>query len=339
MYQLLRPLLFRLDPEQAHRLTIQMLQLVQMLPPLQILLRRSFAVPPLPVQIFGLNFLNPIGLAAGYDKDGLVWSALACLGFGHIEIGTVTLRPQPGNPKPRVFRLPEDHGLINRMGFPGRGSEFVASQFRTRRPPGFVLGVNLGKNKETPLEQAAGEYQALLRKFAPLADYLAINVSSPNTIGLRQLQARAALENLLNALQRERLGQVSQLNRPLPILVKLAPDLTEAELDDALAAILAAGMDGVIATNTTLSREGLRSGLANETGGLSGAPLGERSTALIRRIVALTAGKLPVIGVGGVMGVNDAREKLDAGAALVQVYTGLVYSGPGLVRELLTGLR
>lgn len=356
MYEMLRPFLFHLDPERAHTWTIRALTLVQKLPPLGALFRRIYAAPAKPVQAFGLNFTNPIGLAAGYDKDGLAWRGLSCLGFGHIEIGTVTLRAQSGNPKPRVFRLPEDRALINRMGFPGKGADFVIQQLASFRPwlsnrrpanfqpsnslrlPGLVLGVNLGKNKETSLEQAAEDYLALLRVFAPLADYLAINISSPNTVGLRRLQARDALENLLSALQTERLIQTARLDKHVPILIKLAPDLSELELDDALAAILDTDMDGVIAGNTTISRDGLHSDQASEPGGLSGAPLEERSTAMVRRIAALTGGKLPIIGVGGVMGSEDARAKLDAGATLVQVYTGLVYFGPGLIKQIMLGL-
>jgi dihydroorotate dehydrogenase len=337
MYHLIRPLLFRLDPERAHALTLRALQLAQALPPVGVLLRKIYAAPPRPVRAFGLEFPNPVGLAAGYDKDGLAWQGLACLGFGHIEIGTVTPHPQPGNPKPRVFRLPAEQALINRMGFPGKGAEFVASHLKAPRPPGLILGVNLGKNKDTPLEEAAQDYLALVQVFASLADYLVINVSSPNTVGLRRLQARDALHDLLGALQQERQVQEDRLEKKVPILVKLAPDLTNEELEDALQGIQESGMDGVIATNTTLSRDGLQSSLANQAGGLSGAPLTWRSVETIRRIADLTRGRLPIIGVGGVMDADDARAKLDAGAILVQVYTGLVYRGPGLIKEILMG--
>jgi dihydroorotate dehydrogenase len=337
-YPFFRSLLFRLDPEKAHGLTLALLRLVGVLPPLQAVLRRGFAAPQIPVQAFGLTFSNPIGLAAGYDKDGLGWRGLACLGFGHIEVGTVTPRPQPGNPRPRLFRLPEQRALINRMGFPGRGAQFVARRLGCARPPGLVLGVNLGKNKDTPLESAHEDYLALMEVFAPLADYLAINISSPNTVGLRRLQARQALEALLIPLMRRRQELRGRLGRPLPVLVKLAPDLTEAELDDALDALLNAGVDGIIAANTTLSRPGISSPLAAEAGGLSGAPLGELSLAMIRRIYTQTSGRLPIIGVGGVMSASDARARLDAGAILVQVYSGLVYAGPGLVQSILHDL-
>jgi len=338
MYPFFRSLLFRLDPETAHALTLRLIRLAGQLPLVRLLLRRVFAAPSHPVQAFGLTFANPIGLAAGYDKDALGWRGLAALGFGHIEVGTLTPRPQEGNPRPRLFRLVEERGVINRMGFPGRGAEFAVRQLHRPRTHGLVLGVNIGKNQDTPLEEAARDYLSLLQTFAPLADYLAINVSSPNTVGLRRLQARHALQELLSALDAPRRLEAERLGRPVPLLVKLAPDLSDAELDDALQAILGTGMDGVIATNTTVGREGLRSPLAAEAGGLSGAPLRQLSTAMVRKIAARTQGKLPVIGVGGVASARDAQEKLDAGACLVQVYTGLIYEGPGLVMKIMRGM-
>ena len=339
MYPFFRSLLFRLEPEQAHSLTLGLLRLAGSLSPFRALLRNWFSGPGKPVGAFGLSFTNPVGLAAGYDKDGLAWRGLACLGFGHIEVGTVTPRPQDGNPRPRLFRLPAEHGLINRLGFPGKGGDFVADQLGGRRPKELVLGVNLGKNKDTPLEAAARDYLELVQKFAPLADYLVINVSSPNTVGLRRLQARQALEELLGILAEERQAQVLKLGRHVPLLVKLAPDLSEGELDDALEAILATGIDGIIATNTTVEREGVSgSRLASEAGGLSGAPLRQRSTRMVSQIYQRTEGRLPIIGGGGVMNARDAKEKLEAGATLVQVYTGLVYGGPGLVKEILKGM-
>jgi dihydroorotate dehydrogenase len=337
MYPFFRSLLFRLDPERAHDLTVSLMQLAGALPPVRMLLRRFFTPDSRKaVQAFGLTFPNPVGLAAGYDKDGLAWRGLACLGFGHIEVGTVTPRPQAGNPRPRIFRIPAEGAVINRMGFPGKGAEFVYQRLNvsTFKRPDVILGVNIGKNKNTPNEQADRDYLALLERFAPLADYLAVNVSSPNTIGLRRLQARDHLESLLASLIERR----SKLEAQPPILVKLAPDLNDAELDDALDAILSAGVDGVIATNTTISREGVDSPVRNEAGGLSGAPLRQRSTAMIREIHQRTAGKLPIIGVGGIMSVDDARAKLDAGADLIQVYTGMIYRGPGLAREIVEGL-
>ncbi len=297
-----------------------------------------FGAAEKPVQAFGLNFKNPIGLAAGYDKDAVAWRGLACLGFGHIEVGTVTLRPQPGNPKPRLFRLPEEQAVINRMGFSGQGAAFVAKQLVGKRPKDLVLGVNIGKNKDTPLEKAEEDYLALLQIFAPLADYLTINISSPNTVGLRRLQERENLEKLLQAIAKKRADEQVKTNKRIPILVKLAPDLSDEDLDDALSAIMQTGMDGVVATNTTISREGLRSPLAVETGGLSGAPLGALSTQMVRKIFARTNGRLAIIGVGGIQDTSGAREKLDAGATLVQVYTGLIYQGPGLVKKICKNL-
>lgn len=342
-YTRLRPLLFRLDPERAHALTLGLLRLAGALPPAGALVESYFRAPDHPIEAFGLRFRNPVGLAAGYDKDGLGWRGLARLGFGHLELGTVTPLAQPGNPQPRLFRIPEEGALINRMGFPGKGADFMCRRLESRRlgsqrPGGLVLGVNIGKNKDTPLEQAQEDYLALVRLFAPLADYLAVNISSPNTPGLRSLQAGESLQKLLAVLQAERQAQEESMGKSVPLLVKLAPDLDEAGLDGALDAILDNGVDGVIATNTTIRRDRLRSSLGAESGGLSGAPLEDLSTALVARITRLTAGKLPVIGVGGVMDPASARRKLDAGAVLVQVYTGLVYAGPGLVRQIVRGL-
>ena len=338
MYPFFRSLLFSLSPEQAHHFTLKLMRWSGQIGLLGSLVQRMYPVPEKPVQVFGLSFKNPVGLAAGYDKDGIGWRGLACLGFGHIEIGTVTLKPQPGNPQPRLFRLPEDRALINRMGFPGNGAPFVARQLANRHPSDVVLGVNLGKNKATDLEKAADDYIALVDVFAPLADYLAINISSPNTVGLRRLQERQAMKQLLDTIAGTRRSQEETLKRRVPLLVKLAPDLTDEELDDALDVLLDTGMDGVIATNTTLERQGLHSSLATESGGLSGAPLAEKSTRLVKKIYERTAGKLPVVGVGGIMDAEDAKRKLDAGACLVQVYTGLVYSGPGLVRSICRNL-
>lgn len=327
MYPRLRPLLFRTDPERAHAATLRLLQLVGALPPLAFLVRRMFYLSNIePVNLFGLRFPNYVGLAAGYDKDGLAWRGLACLGFGHIEIGTVTPKPQPGNPKPRLFRLIEDNALVNRLGFPSRGADFVIKRLKGPRPKGLVVGVNLGKNKDTPLDQAANDYQYLVKKFNPLADYLVINVSSPNTPGLRQLQGAQALDQLLKALSAD---------REKPLLVKLAPDLTAQQLDQALEVIIDNGIDGVIATNTTLSRPELISGQASETGGLSGAPLATLARKTIGYIYTHTHGKLPIIAAGGILNRYDAEAAINAGASLLQVFTGLIYRGPSLVREIL----
>jgi dihydroorotate dehydrogenase len=333
--RLVKPLLFHLEPERAHSLTLSAVHWTGRLSPAAGLVKAFFRAPDAPLQAFGLKFINPVGLAAGYDKDGLGWRGLACLGFGHIEVGTVTLRPQAGNPKPRVFRLVEERGLINRMGFPGQGAQAVAARLAGPRPAGLVLGVNLGKNKDTPLEEASQDYLELMDIFLPLADYLAINVSSPNTVGLRRLQGRDALEKLLSALVDRRATWLASAGKHVPLLVKLSPDLDDAELDDALEVMLRLGIEGVIATNTTLSRQGIISSQASQAGGLSGAPLRERSTYVVREICRRTGGRLSVIGCGGIENAHHAREKLDAGALLVQVYTGLIYTGPGLVKEIM----
>ena len=359
MYKFFRPLLFRLDPETAHHLTLNLVRLAGNIPPARWLLQAMFAGPEKPVEVFGLKFKNPVGLAAGYDKDGVAIRGLATLGFGHIEIGTVTPRPQPGNPKPRVFRLVEDEAVINRMGFPGLGAEYVAGRLLTCTAPNAVrckcrrasgaprtpalagsarddtiIGVNLGKNKDTLLENAVEDYITLMRRFMSLADYLAINVSSPNTVGLRRLQGREMLEGLLEAIARERETIAHGRGGHKPVLVKLAPDLSNEELDDALDVILRTGMDGVIATNTTLRREGLRSAQAEEQGGLSGRSLTVRSEAVLEKVVKRLEGRVPVVSVGGIMSPEDAKRRLELGAALVQVYTGLVYAGPGLVKNI-----
>lgn len=339
MYPYFRPLLFRLEPERAHSLTIRLLKIAGDVPLAGWLLRKIFIVPQKKVQVLGLDFSNPVGLAAGYDKDGLAWRGLVNLGFGHIEVGTVTLKPQLGNPRPRVFRLLEDQALINRMGFPGKGVDFLEKRISGKRPSDLILGVNIGKNRDTPLDQAGSEYAVLIRRLTPLVDYIAINISSPNTVGLRRLQARSALENLLEEVSLERMEQekLKHGNRT-PFLVKLAPDLSSQELEDAIDVILAKGIDGIIATNTTLERRSLVSQNAGEQGGLSGVPLYSSSLDKVRQIVRLSAGKLPVIGVGGIMTPENAQEMLDVGAVLVQIYTGLIYSGPGLVSKIVRSL-
>jgi len=339
MYPLFRRLLFHLEPEVAHQLTLQALKFAGNFPPSNWFLNRLYKTPPKPVQAFGLTFKNPVGLAAGYDKDAIATRGLSALGFGHVEVGTVTPRHQPGNPKPRVFRLVEDQAVINRMGFPGKGADFVAetlirSNVQTFKPGNIVLGINLGKNKDTPLEEAANDYVVLMRKFILYADYLAINISSPNTVGLRRLQGREMLEDLLGQISLER-GTWSVKH---PILVKIAPDLNDEELDDAVGVILDKGMDGVIATNTTLAREGLMSRHQGETGGLSGSPLAVKSEAVLSRVVRLVDGKIPIVSAGGIMNPEDAKKRLALGASLVQVYTGLIYRGPGLVREIVESL-
>jgi len=339
LYPLSRALLFRLDPETAHGLSLRAIARVGRMPGLRAAVALQFSAPDAePVEVFGLHFPNRIGLAAGYDKDGDGWRGLACLGFGHIEVGTVTPKPQPGNAKPRIFRLVEERSVINRMGFPGRGAGYVAEQLRGRKLGGPIIGVNIGKQKTTALEDAAGDYEQLVDIFAPLADYLAVNISSPNTPGLRRLQERGFLGALLGRVAARRDQAADEIGRRVPVLVKLAPDLDDEQLLTAVDVIAESGLDGIIATNTTISRDGLDHARAGEEGGLSGAALTDMSTRIIARISEHTGGSIPVVGVGGVMGPEDARAKLDAGATLVQLYTGLVYEGPGLVKRILKGL-
>jgi dihydroorotate dehydrogenase len=364
IYSLIRPLLFRLAPERAHQLTLSALRAAGRFAPARWITQTAFSAPSKPVSAFGLTFKNPVGLAAGYDKDGVALRGLAALGFGHIEIGTVTPLPQPGNPKPRLFRLVEDEAVINRLGFPSRGSAFVQRQIdrtpagnwlaelfgtpgrnkRTQvaraaqKSAGCIVGVNLGRNKSTPNEQAVFDYLALLQNFAAHADYLTINVSSPNTVGLRELQGRQALESLLTQLHSQRLMEQERLGRNLPLLVKLAPDLSEGDLDEAVEVIVRTHMDGIIVTNTTLGRDGLRSVHRTEQGGLSGSPLRSLSEGVLKMVLQRLAGAIPVVSAGGILSADDAKRRLDMGAALVQVYTGLVYRGPGLVQAIIKSL-
>ncbi|HET7375431.1 MAG TPA: quinone-dependent dihydroorotate dehydrogenase [Anaerolineae bacterium] len=327
MYQLLKPILFKFDPERTHTLTLRLIKWAGIFAPTYRLLRRMFEVndPRLAVEAFGLKFKNPIGLAAGYDKNGMAVMGLSALGFGHIEVGTLTRSLQVGNPKPRVCRVPEARGLINSLGFPNNG--VAALQIKRGEA---LVGINIGKSKETSIERAADDYCELLKQVYTQADYVTVNISSPNTLNLRQLQARQAIASLLNEVAAVRNAQPKHV----PLLVKIAPDLTEVEIDDVLAAISSSGFDGIIATNTTIGREGLSSRYQNLGGGLSGSPLRDRSTAVIRYIAQRTHNKLPIIGVGGIVDPSDAIEKLEAGAKLIQIYTGLIYAGPGLVKQI-----
>lgn len=328
MYQILRPLLFRLDPETAHHLTLSLLRWGGNVAPSRAMLRAMFAVEDarLHVRAFGLEFKNPVGLAAGYDKNGVAVRGLAALGFGHVEVGTVTRIPQVGNEKPRVWRAPETHALVNRMGFPNNGVERLNLPRTDAR-----LGVNIGKGKETPLERAAEDYVALLRQIhGQGADYCAVNVSSPNTPGLRALQTREYSEPLLRTIAEAR----DALSPRLPLLVKIAPDLTLDEIDSIVDAARDVNFDGIIATNTTISRAGAPEYTQQWAGGMSGAPLNARSTEVIRHLSERTRGEFPIIGVGGIHDAASAIEKLRAGATLIQVFTGLVYEGPGLVKQI-----
>ncbi|MCF8566082.1 quinone-dependent dihydroorotate dehydrogenase [Alicyclobacillus tolerans] len=340
MYSLLRPLLFRLDPEFAHKLVLHSMALM---PSLGRLASSSFdASPTLNQTLWNLKFPHPIGLAAGLDKDGIAIDGLLSCGFSFIEVGTVTPKPQPGNATPRLFRLLEDQALINRMGFNNQGAAKLAENVRRRRKRG-VVGVNLGKNKTTPNEQAASDYLALLDALYPLPDYVVINVSSPNTPGLRDLQTEESLIPLAKSVLARRDEQYESYRdrvRPhkTPVLVKLAPDLTNEALSAVAQGLLDIGIDGFIATNTTLSREGISSAHSHESGGLSGKPLKKRSTEVIRILYQATRGRVPIVGSGGVFDADDAYEKVCAGANLVQVYTGFIYRGPQIVGSIVTGL-
>ena len=333
-YALARPFLFHLDPERAHDLTIAALARLQDSPAQHLWQRRRVDDP---VTLAGLRFPNRIGLAAGLDKNGECIDGLGAMGFGFVEVGTVTPLPQPGNPKPRLFRLPQAQALINRMGFNNRGlAAFVANVDRAQRyrAGGGIVGLNIGKNAATPIERASSDYLLGLDGVYAHADYVAVNISSPNTKNLRALQSDAALDGLLEALQRRRQTLARDHGRKVPMFVKIAPDLDEAQVGVVAATLRRHGVDGVIATNTTVAREGVQ-GLrhADESGGLSGRPLLEASNRVLRQLRAALGPDYPIIGVGGVTSGADARAKLDAGADLVQLYTGLIYRGPALVSE------
>jgi dihydroorotate dehydrogenase len=323
-----RPILFSLDPETAHHLALGCLKLASNCPPLLKVLG-EWQPRPQSTTVFGVNFPSPIGLAAGFDKNGVALPAWEALGFGFVEIGTVTAKAQPGNPKPRIFRFPENEALVNRLGFNNDGADVVAGRLRRLRAsgrwPAIPVGINIGKSKVTPLENAADDYLHSFQQLRDLADYIVLNVSSPNTPGLRALQEEEALTHLL-----QRIREANRESRK-PILLKIAPDLSETELDKIVATCEQYEMAGIVATNTTLDHSALPTTL-DQTGGLSGAPLRARSTAFIRAIKERT--RLPVIGVGGIMNAEDAREKFEAGASLIQVYTGYIYRGPSLLREL-----
>ena len=339
LYALARPLLFSLDPERAHNLTLPAL-------------RRAAAMgwtgfvkkpKPDPRTVMGITFPNPVGLAAGLDKDGAYIDGLAALGFGSIEIGTVTPRAQPGNPKPRMFRLPAAQGIINRMGFNNGGVDaFIAnvqsSRFYQERQG--VLGLNIGKNADTPIEKAADDYVTCLRKVYPYASYVTVNISSPNTKNLRQLQGASELDALLSQLKEEQSRLADKYGHYVPLALKIAPDVDGDQIRNIGGALVRHGIDGVIATNTTLNRrevEGMRH--ANEQGGLSGAPVFDLSNIVIRALKAEVGEAVPIIGVGGILSGRDAKAKIDAGAKLVQLYSGLIYRGPALVRECADALR
>jgi dihydroorotate dehydrogenase len=339
LYALARPLLFSLDPETAHNLTLPALRRAAALGLTGIVRKPK----PDPRTVMGITFPNPVGLAAGLDKDGAYIDGLAALGFGSIEIGTVTPRAQPGNPRPRMFRLPAARGIINRMGFNNGGVDaFVAnvqsSRFYQERQG--VLGLNIGKNADTPIERAADDYLACLRKVYPYASYVTVNISSPNTKNLRQLQDASELDALLSQLKEEQSRLADKYGHYVPLVLKIAPDVDGDQIRNIGGALVRHGIDGVIATNTTLNRrdvEGMRH--ANEQGGLSGAPVFDLSNIVIRALKAEVGDTVPIIGVGGIMSGRDAKAKIAAGARLVQLYSGLIYRGPALVRECADALR
>jgi dihydroorotate dehydrogenase len=337
MYDKIRPLLFALDAEAAHRWTLYGLGVAQ-----RSNLMRFVAHPPpenLPVHAFGIEFPNPVGLAAGLDKNGEHLDALGVLGFGFIEIGTVTPRPQPGNPRPRMFRLPEREAIINRLGFNNDGVDALLRNVERANWRG-ILGINIGKNAATPNERAIEDYLFCLERVYPLASYVTVNISSPNTSGLRDLQGADELPRLLGALRERQEQLTAQHGARKPLLLKIAPDLDEMQMDAIATAVLDAGVDGLICTNTTIDRSAIAGDPhAGEAGGLSGKPLFELSTEVLRGMARRLENRIPLVGVGGILTGADAAEKLDAGATLVQIYTGMVYRGPWLLTECVEELR
>ncbi|MDD5216033.1 MAG: quinone-dependent dihydroorotate dehydrogenase [Methylococcales bacterium] len=328
-YSLLRPLLFSVDPEIAHDLSLKALMAAKnaagLIYP---------KVPDKPVTVMGLTFKNPVGLAAGLDKNGDCLDGLAALGFGFLEIGTVTPRPQAGNPKPRLFRLPEHEAIINRMGFNNKGIDYLLEQVKRSAYSG-VLGINIGKNADTPIENALDDYLICFRKAYSVASYVTMNISSPNTKNLRQLQQGDELKKLVSSMKEEQLKLQTQYGRYVPLVLKIAPDLTPEEVRDIADLLMQFNIDGVIATNTTISRDKITGhSLATEVGGLSGTPVKEMATEVVRLLAAELNGSLPIIAAGGVMNAVDAREKIKAGASLVQIYTGLIYKGASLISEI-----
>lgn len=331
MYKfLIRPILFQFDPEKIHHFTFSFLKIINIIPFVGSILRSYFVVSDkrLEREVFGIKFKNPVGLAAGFDKDAKLYKELDSLGFGFVEIGTLTPKPQPGNPKKRLFRLKEDQALINRMGFNNHGVKKAAQRLRKNKK--IIIGGNIGKNKDTPNSAALGDYEICFEELFDLVDYFAVNVSSPNTPNLRQLQDKEPLTELLSFLQKLNEQKVETK----PILLKIAPDLTNQQLLDIIEIVKKTKIAGVIATNTTVSRDGLQSANRVEQGGLSGLPLEKRSTEVIRFLSENSNQAFPIIGVGGIHSPEDAFEKLNAGASLVQLYTGFIYEGPSLVKKI-----
>ncbi|MCF7784886.1 MAG: quinone-dependent dihydroorotate dehydrogenase [Prosthecobacter sp.] len=334
-YPILKPWLFRLDAERAHTLTVKMMIIAHRLG----MLRSVASGPQQSRNVMGLTFPNVLGLAAGMDKSASAVEAWGALGLGAVEVGTLTPRPQPGNPKPRLFRLPEHEALINRMGFNNPGIQSAVKKLKNRSTKA-VVGVNIGKNFDTPNEDAVSDYLICLKAAYPVADYIAVNISSPNTKGLRDLQAEGAVRELIFALKKEQAVLQQEHGKQVPLLVKIAPDLNDMQIEALARVFNEQDIDGVIATNTTIDRNAITGHrLANETGGLSGAPVRERSNLVLQAFRMLLKEQIPLIGVGGILSGTDAVEKMKAGAALVQVYSGLVYRGPGLVREVLETIK
>jgi dihydroorotate dehydrogenase len=330
MYSFFRDLLFKLDAETSHEFSLDLLGAAERLKLLHIFLSE---VPSSPVEVMGITFPNPVGLAAGLDKNGDYFNALGAMGFGFVEIGTVTPKPQAGNPQPRLFRIPEAQAIINRMGFNNKGVEHLVEQVKRRRYQG-VLGINIGKNATTSVADAALDYVIGLRKVYAHADYITVNVSSPNTQGLRDLQFGDSLNRLLETLKKEQLALQEKEGRYVPITVKIAPDMDSFAIQQVATTLLEQGMDGVIATNTTIGREGVEHyANSQETGGLSGLPVRNKSTQVIKALYAELGDKLPIIGVGGILDGESAAEKIQAGAKLVQIYSGFIYRGPALISE------
>ena len=337
MYKLLlKPILFLASPERAHHLALIGFKILLAIPVLNSLVKKNYQVndPRLERNLLGLKFKNPVGLAAGFDKDGKYYKPMSALGFGFIEVGTVTPKGQIGNPQPRLFRLPLDEGIINRMGFNNEGLDALVERLKKGRPEDVIIGGNIGKNKVTPNEKAADDYEICFEALFPYVDYFVVNVSSPNTPNLRDLQEKEPLTKLLLLLQKKNQSKSS----PKPILLKIAPDLTNTQLDDILEIVETTQINGIIATNTTISREGLKTNPqqieAIGNGGLSGQPLGQRATEVIRYLYQQSNQQLFIIGVGGIASAEDALEKIEAGAALVQVYSGLIYEGPSLIKKI-----
>ena len=334
MYSLLRKALFTLPPETAHHFSLQSLQALNRLGLVKPFIQKNPS-PSRPITVMGLDFPNRVGLAAGLDKDGEYIDALAALGFGCIEIGTVTPRPQAGNPPPRLFRLPQSEAIINRMGFNSKGVDYLIERVKKCKYTG-TFGINIGKNFDTTPENAVEDYLIGFSKVYPYTDYITINISSPNTPGLRDLQYGDELQNLLSALKQRQAELANRFNYYVPLVVKISPDLDTAEIESMAAIFLEQNIDGLIATNTTVAREAVQGQIhAQEQGGLSGKPITQQSTAVIQQFSRAFAGKIPIIGVGGISSTQDAQDKLDAGASLLQIYTGFIYQGTDLIQQCL----